>query len=184
MVRVASRGPQAAQDLLLRVGVDRGERVVQDQDARLGRQGPREGRALLLPARQGQAALADEGVVAAREVGDVLRELRDVRGRLHAPLHLVRRHRRGQAERHVLAHGGREQERLLRDEADGLAQLVERQQADVDAVHEDGPGGGSKSRGSRLASVLLPEPVAPTIATVDPAGTFRLTSRSTGRSGS
>ena len=39
------------------------------------------------------------------------------------------------------------------------------------------PGGGSCSRGSRLMSVDLPEPVGPTIATVCPAATVSETSR-------
>ena len=39
----------------------------------------------------------------------------------------------------------------------------------------------SWKRGTRLASVLLPAPVAPMIATVSPGRTSRLTSCSTGR---
>ncbi len=44
------------------------------------------------------------------------------------------------------------------------------------------PGGGSKSRGSRLMSVDLPEPVGPTSATVCPASIRTDTCSSTGRS--
>ena len=42
------------------------------------------------------------------------------------------------------------------------------------------PGGGSCSRGSRLISVDFPDPVAPTIAVVVPAGIVSETSWSTG----
>ena len=42
------------------------------------------------------------------------------------------------------------------------------------------PRGGSYSRGSRLMSVDLPEPVGPTTASVSPAATRSDTSRSTG----
>ena len=41
------------------------------------------------------------------------------------------------------------------------------------------PGGGFRSRGNRLSSVDLPEPVAPTIAVVVPAGTVKETSSRT-----
>ena len=38
----------------------------------------------------------------------------------------------------------------------------------------------SASRGTRASSVVLPEPVAPTSATVSPGASSRLTPRSTG----
>src|SRR5262249_14530640 len=42
------------------------------------------------------------------------------------------------------------------------------------------PGGGSHSRASKRPRVDLPLPVAPTTATVSPAATSKLTSRSAG----
>ena len=43
------------------------------------------------------------------------------------------------------------------------------------------PGGGSLRRGSRFSSVDLPDPVAPTMAVVVPAGSVQETSPRTGR---
>ena len=55
---------QRGVDLLLGLRVDRGGGVVEDQHARVGDQRPGEGDALALAARQGEPALADDGVVA------------------------------------------------------------------------------------------------------------------------
>ena len=59
---IASREPGL--DLGLGARVHRRGRVVQNQDARLGEQGPSDRHPLTLPTRQGQAALADHGLVA------------------------------------------------------------------------------------------------------------------------
>ena len=55
-------------DLVLGDGVDAAGRVVQDQDARVEQQGAGDGDALLLPAAERRAALADRRVVALREL--------------------------------------------------------------------------------------------------------------------
>ena len=57
---------QAVVDGLFDLGVDGAGGVVEDQDARVGHDGPGQGDALALAAREGQAPLADDGVVAAR----------------------------------------------------------------------------------------------------------------------
>ena len=76
-VRCAHHAAQPRQDLLLGVGVHRRQRIVEDQDPRVDEQRAREGRPLLLAARQRDAALADHRVVALRERRDVLVEPRD-----------------------------------------------------------------------------------------------------------
>ena len=77
----------------------------------------------------------------------------------------------------VLAHGRVQQVGLLADHADDAGQVGEAQVAQVDAVDRDPPGGRGR-RGGRPseASVVLPEPVSPTSASVVPAGTTRSTS--------
>ena len=58
---------QAGEDLLLGVGVDGGQCVVEDEDAGVAEHGAGDGGALLLAAGEGDAALADHGVEAAGE---------------------------------------------------------------------------------------------------------------------
>ena len=59
---------QAFVDGLFDLGVDGAGGVVEDQDARVGHDGPGQGDALPLPAREGQPALAHHGVVATGEL--------------------------------------------------------------------------------------------------------------------
>ncbi len=54
-----SRAPQSRLDLGLGLGVERGCRLVQQQDRRVLEQGPRDPHPLLLAARELQTALAD-----------------------------------------------------------------------------------------------------------------------------
>ncbi len=63
---------QAGPDLGLGPRVDRGGGVVEDEDAGVGEQGAGDRDPLALAAREGEAALADDGVVAARQVADEL----------------------------------------------------------------------------------------------------------------
>ena len=51
-------------DLVLLRGIDRGRGVVEDEDARVGEDGAGDRKALALPARQREAVLAEERVVA------------------------------------------------------------------------------------------------------------------------
>ena len=67
---------ELALDRRLGLGVDRRERVVEDQDRRVEQQRARERGALALSAREHHAALAHDRVVAVGQVLDVLRELR------------------------------------------------------------------------------------------------------------
>src|SRR5439155_23465826 len=72
---LAHHAAQALQDLGFGVRVDRGERVVADEDARILRDGTRDRGPLLLSAGERHPALADHRVVTGREVGDVLAQL-------------------------------------------------------------------------------------------------------------
>ena len=90
--------------------------------ARVDDERARDRDALALPAGERDPALADHRVVALGQPLDELVRLREPRGLLDL---LVGR--LGPAEREVLAHGRREEERILRDRADLAAQRVERQ---------------------------------------------------------
>ena len=69
--------------------------------------------ALALPARERDAALAELGLVAVGEALDELVRLRQPGGALD-----LLEARLGASEGDVLAHAGREEERILRDHAD------------------------------------------------------------------
>jgi hypothetical protein len=84
-----------------------------DADPRVDGQRPGDRQPLALAAREGDAALADHGVVALRQPLDELVCLRCTRDRLDRLLGQV-----AGAERDVLAHGRRKEERVLRDHAD------------------------------------------------------------------
>ena len=132
---------------------------------------PRERRALLLAARQRDAALPHRRGVALREVGDVLVEPRDGGGRLHGTLAVLaagsdgdRRRRTRRCRRACRRRGTAPAGRSRSRRAASASGMSRTSMPSMNTV----PGGGSCSRGSRLISVDLPEPVAPTSATVWP----------------
>ena len=145
---------QPSKNLFLGVGVDRRQRVVENQNRRIGGDGARQRRPLLLPSRERDAALPDHGVVALREVGQVLVEpcdgcrTFDLRLPLAAPGIGARSGRqhvaaRGEAlgveaEGDVVADRVREEERLLRHEADRATQRLQRPVAYVAPIHKYG----------------------------------------------
>ena len=112
---ITSRRPGA--DAGLRRRVDRGGGVVEDQDARVDREGARDRDSLPLAARERDAALADHRVVALGQALDELVRLREPRDALDLGVGQLR-----QAERDVVPHRGGEEERILRDDADLAAQ--------------------------------------------------------------
>ena len=162
---------QPRQDLLLRVGVHRRQRVVQDQDARIDHQRARERRALLLAARQRDAALADQRVVALRETPRrPCRAARRRPPRCTASLEVgVRRLRAGDLRRRT-----RCSPRSVSENRNGSCgtkpiaprSVGERDLADVDAVDEDRAGRRVvQPRQQADRASTCPDPVAPTIAT-------------------
>lgn len=113
---------------VFRTGVERAGRLVEDQDRRVAQDRAGDGEALLLAAREAVAALADEGVVAVGEGGDVVVDLRGAGRRLYL---LVGGLRLGEAE--VVGDGGVEEVGLLGYHADRSGQRVEVQVADADS---------------------------------------------------
>ena len=119
-------------DARLRRRVERAGRLVEDQDRRVLEQRAGDGQALALAARQGRAALADQGVVALRLAHDEVVRLGE-RGRL---LDLGLR-RIGPADPQVVADGAVEQRRILEHHADVAAKRFELDVAMVEAVDAD-----------------------------------------------
>src|SRR3954471_262645 len=105
------------QDVGLDRRVDRRCRVVEDQDARLTRERSRQRDPLALTARDGVAALADDGVVGIWQLTDEPVGRGDHR-RAHDLVGVD-----GVVERDVLAHARREQEALLEHDRGRRAQL-------------------------------------------------------------
>jgi hypothetical protein len=131
---VAHRLPQPLADQRLRRGVDRRGRVVEDEDAGIYQERACNREPLALPAGERDAALADDGVVALRQVLDEPVRLRGAGGALDLGLR-----RPDEAEGDVVAHGGGEEERILGDDADLAPERAACDVAHVDAVDEDAP---------------------------------------------
>ena len=102
------------------------------EHARVDDERPRDRDPLALPARERDPALADHRVVPVGQPVDELLRLRELGRALDL---LVRRV--DDAEGDVLAHGRREEERILRDDADRAPERAERHVAHVDAVELD-----------------------------------------------
>ena len=151
-------------DLVLLGGVDRRGGVVEDQHPGVGQDGPGDGDALALAARQREAPLADLGAVALGQRRDELVGAGEAGRPLDVDLVGV-----GVGEGDVGGDRVAEQERVLEHEADGPAQLEQRHVPHVDAV-EARPGRRRRRRsgaaGGRRST--CPLPVAPTRATDSP----------------
>ena len=119
MVRRRDSARSAAKIAASVVGVDGGGRVVEDQDPRVGEQRAGQRDPLPLPAGQREPAFADHGVVPVRQRVDELVGRRPVGGGADLLGGGV-----GPAEGDVGRDGVGEQERLVEDEADGVAQLL------------------------------------------------------------
>jgi hypothetical protein len=118
-------------DLALGRGVHARGRVVEDQDARLGKQRAGDGHALALPARQREPPLADERVEPLRELVEQLRET----GALGRASHLLVGRLRPRVG-DVVAQACGEQERVVRHHRHLTAQRGGVEVAHVHAVHE------------------------------------------------
>ena len=121
-------------DLRVRLGVDRGERVVKDHDRCVARERARDRSALLLSAGERNAALADEGIISLGKALDRLIETGGSRRSLDAGYV-----RSVAGDGDVLADRTGEKERLLQDDADMFTQPVGLDLADVDAADGDRP---------------------------------------------
>src|ERR1019366_9661321 len=101
------------------------------EDARVVQDRPRERDPLTLPTRKRQTALADGGVIAARQLLDELVRLSSARGSLDLLVSGVR-----PSVCEVGADGVREEEAVLEDNAHLAAQRVQRDGADVVPVDQ------------------------------------------------
>ncbi len=118
-VRPSTAGRRRDDQVVLGVGVDGRQRIVEHDHPGAGDERAGERDPLALAAREVHAALADQGVVA---VGQVGHEVGDAGGHAHR-LDLVPG-RVGPAGGQVLAQRDREQDRPLRDHGDRLAHVA------------------------------------------------------------
>ena len=167
---------QPAQDALFGVGVHARKRIVQDQNSWLAQDGARQRCPLLLAAGKRDAALADHGVEPLRKALNLAGNAGDLR-RFENVLFVRVRH----AKRDVLAQRLAEKERVLRHVSDRPPQLRQRIFADGSPIDEERSRRRfPQARDQRGDAWICRCPVGPTIASVEPAGTCRLMSCSTG----
>src|SRR5581483_151056 len=122
-------------DFVLGRAVDGAGRVVEHQDARVGQQGARDGDALALPARKGDAAFANQRIVAIFEAGDEGAGLGIMRGLLDGfPVSIF-----AEAIGDILGNSAREKEDVLLDAGYLRAQRVEAPFSHVHAIDENAP---------------------------------------------
>ena len=162
-VRPSHLGAQLAQDRLLGLGVDARQAVVEHQDrgaSRSTRAGERG--ALALAARERDAALADQRVVARREAA---RRPRRAARRARPRVDRSARSARGDAEGDVVGERRREQERVLRHVARSARAAARRsERAHVEAVEEHGARRRVEQRAAAArAACSCPQPVRPTM---------------------
>ena len=136
--------------------VERAGGLVEDQDARVGEQRPRDRDALALAAGEARALLADHRVVALGQLADEVMGAGKLRSVDHR---LDRRCRVG--DRDVLAHAAVEEQVLLQHHADLPSQLAPRSIRPMSMPSTSTrPCSGTYRRCTSLVSVLLPEPRA------------------------
>ena len=144
-VRPAHQPLQRHLDQPLGLGVHAGGGVVQDQDARVLEQRAGDGDALLLPAGEGDAALAHAACRSRRASA----MMNSCAWAAWAAATISSSLASGPAKGDVLADRGGKEGRLLQDDADLVAQRAERHAADVVAVDRDpARRSGRRSAGS------------------------------------
>ena len=161
-----------------RVGgeVERGERVVEQVDAGLAHEGPRDREALALAARHVRAALRDRRVEPAGHRRDEVARLRDLERLPQLVVGGV-----GVAVAQVAGDGAGEQVRLLGHEPDAAPQQLGLEVAHVDAVDEHRAAGRVEQPRDQVEQRRsCPAPVLPMIAVVSPAPALNEMSQSTG----
>ena len=135
MVRDDDRGAaghevlERLDDRLFGRRVERGRRLVENQNRRVADDGAGDGDALALAAGEGHAAVADHGRVALRHRHDEVVRVGEL-GRAHGRFGIRIRAAVG----NVLPDRRAEEQCVLQDEADLIAQRLERVLADVHAV--------------------------------------------------
>ncbi len=124
-------------DQSLRFRVQRGGRLVQDEDAWVAQDGARDGQALLLTPREFHAALADLRIVAILLLDDEVVRIRCLRRFKQLLVCGLR-----SAIAQVVADRAREEERLLKDDPDLAAQRVKGHVPQIIPVDQDPALGG------------------------------------------
>ena len=128
---------------LLRFGVERGGRFVENEDGGIAHDGAGDADALALAAGKREAAFADHRIVAMRHLRDELVRI----GHLRRLDDFLRR-RVGPAVGDVVADRAGEEHGVLQDEADLLAQPVELVVSDIGAIDQTrGPASDRRSAG-------------------------------------
>src|SRR5690606_24756675 len=140
----------------LALGVEAGGGLVEDEDARIGDDGARDGDALALAAGELDAALADDGVVAVVEALDELVAVRDAGGGAD-----LFEGGAGACERDVLADGAVEEEVVLEDDAELGAVVLEPDGGEVLAVDEDAARERAVEGHDEVDERALPRPTGP-----------------------
>ena len=112
-------------------GIQARSGFVQNQDARIGQDGARDGDALALAAGKLHAALAHDGVVFLLEAFGEFVHARDAAGFQDLLFGGI-----GPGERHVLANGSVEQKRFLQHHAELRAIGIQADGGKIDAIHQ------------------------------------------------
>src|SRR5262245_40427880 len=123
--------PQTLLDHSFALRVEIAGRFVEDQDAGIGEDRPRDGQALSLPARQSNASLTDDRLVAVWELTDELMSVRRPCGLLD-----LRWRRISVRIANVLRHGAVEEEHVLLDHTQQSSITGGFQSPQVDAVEQ------------------------------------------------
>src|SRR5918993_1511033 len=124
-------------DLCLALDVEAGHRLVQDQEGGVADDGPGDGYPLALPSGEGVAPLADDGLVPIFEVHDEVVGVGCFGGSDNLLCGGVQL-----AVGDVLLDGGAEQDRVLEDDPDLLAQGLELVVLYVSPIDPDGAASG------------------------------------------
>ena len=114
-------------------GIDRRERLVEDEDGRIAQDGAGDGDPLALAAGEPDAAFPDHGLVARRQDGDEVVGVGEAAGFLHLVFGRV-----GLAELEVVLDGAVKEVGVLVDDRDLPAEIVCRHGPDVAAADRDG----------------------------------------------
>ena len=151
------------------LGVEIGRRLVEDDERRVAEEGAREGDPPPLARRERAPAVADHGVVPVRQAEHERVGAGEL-GSLPDPLV----GRRGVAEPDVVGDAAAEERRALRQPGDAPPPGIRAARAEIDTA--DGDSAGRRAppgAGGDVATVLLPDPLAPTSATVSPGKSSR-----------
>jgi hypothetical protein len=153
-------------DQTFTLGIQRAGGFVENQNLRIGDDGAGDGKPLALAARQAGAALADRSVIPLGQGGNELVRV----GLLRRFNDFIACGLRS-AVREVFRDRAVEKKRVLRNNPQQPAVAVQADSFGRNAIQTDFAGRRAVNRATRSAMVVFPAPLAPTRATVAPAGT-------------